>query len=80
MASFRFPIRSDIEMLSGVEQVEEFLSRFNRRDFEFRFSGKGCTEGNVCMIELEFDDPEAGDEASLVWTGYWCMSRRGEAT
>ncbi len=76
-----FPIPDDDEMLAGVEQVREFLSGYNRRDFGFRFPGKGASVGgNVCMIELDFDDPEAGEEASCAWRAYWylCACRESE--
>jgi hypothetical protein len=74
MACFRFPIRNDIEMLEGVEQVGEFLSCYNRRDFGFRFTGRGSSVGgDGCVIELDFDDPGAGEEASCAWRAYWYL-------
>ena len=75
MAIFHFPIADDDEMLIGVERVEAFLRRYDNPGFLFRFNGRGTSSGgNECVVELEFDDPEAGEEAFLVWRAYRCLS------
>ena len=77
MAIFHFPIADDDEMLIGVERVEAFLSRCDNPNprFLFRFNGRGTSSGgNECVVELEFDDPEVGEEALLLWRAYRCLS------
>lgn len=75
MTIFHFPIPNDDEMLAGVERVRSFLSIYDNQRFKFFFTGRGKSKGpNICEVELEFDDPQAGDDALCLWCTYRCLS------